>query len=193
MSSVVALTELLSIGGSPITTDNPLPVSPINVQTEFRESFESYNTTTVWSQTVGSGDIVQLDGNAVGCSYLVISKDPLTAGGETIVETRAAFIGPFETAIGLSMSQRVLGQECSIELVSTDTPITPIPDIAISSIQQATNTLTVTTATPHGLSAGMRIGIYGVADSRFNYPALVVAIIASPTVFQVTAGPMGTI
>ena len=196
MTSVVALTELLELntGGSAISIDNPLPVSPINVQTEFRESFEAYNTTTVWSETLGTGDIVQLDGNAASASYLVISKDPLTAGTETIVETRTAFTGPFETAVGLSMSQRVLGQETAMELISTSTSLPPVVDLAISSITQATTTLTVVTSTAHGFSVGQRIGIYGVtSDSRFNYPAIVVAAIVSTTSFTVTAGPGGTI
>lgn len=196
MTSVVALTELLELntGGSAISVDNPLPVSPINVQTEFRESFETYNTTTVWSQTTGSGDIVQLDGNAVSCSYLVISKDPLTAGNETIVETRAAFTGPFETMVGLHMSQRTLGQETSMELVSTDVPLPPVADIALSSISQSATTLIVTTASPHNLSAGQRVGIYGVtSDSRMNYPALVVSYIVSPTQFYCASTPGGAI
>lgn len=196
MSSVVALTELLTIntGGSPVSVDNPLPVSPINVQTEFRESFENYNTTTTWQQSVASGDIVQLDGNAVSASYLVISKDPLSADTETYVETRATFPVPIEAIVGLGMSQRVLGQEFSIEYVSNETPI-PLPaDIAISSIIQATTTLTVTTTAAHGLVAGMRIGIRGItSDSRLNYPCLVVANITSSTVFTATAGPGGTI
>jgi len=175
-------------------SDNNLVTQPQNVDTEFRESFETYNTTTVWSQTTGTGDIVQLDGNAASASYLVISKNPLTATTETTVTTQASFTGPFETMVGLSMSQRVLGQETSIELVSTDAPTPPIPDIAISSITQATTTLTVVTATAHGLSVGQRIGIYGVtSDSRFNYPAVVVAAIVSTTSFTVTAGPAGTI
>ena len=196
MSSVVALTELLELntGGSAISVDNPLPVSPINVQTEFREDFGTYNSTTVWSQTTGSGDIVQLDGNAAGASYLVISKNPLVAGTETTVTTRATFTGPFETAVGLSMSQRTLGQETAIDFISTQTPTAPVADIAISSITQATTTLTVVTATAHGLTVGARIGIYGVAsDSRFNYPSVVVATIVSATSFTVTAGPTGTI
>lgn len=175
-------------------SDNNLVTQPQNVDTEFRESFETYDTATVWTQTTGTGDIVQLDGNAASASYLVISKDPLTADTETIVETRAAFTGPFETTVGLSISQRVLGQETSIELVSTDTPVPPIADIAISSITQTTTTLTVVTSTAHGLSVGQRIGVYGVtSDSRFNYPALVVGAIVSTTSFTATAGPGGTI
>jgi hypothetical protein len=177
-----------------VSTANPMPVEPKNIITSFRESFETYNTATVWNQSVASGDIVQLDGNAVSASYLVISKDPLSADTETYVETQNTFPVPLEAIVGLGMSQRVLGQECSIEYVSTDTPI-PLPsDIAISSIVQATTTLTVTTSTAHGLVAGMRIGIRGItSDSRLNYPCLVVANITSSTVFTVTAGPMGTI
>lgn len=199
-------TVLEDPNGVNITSDNPLPVTPItstanpvfvepqNVNTEFRESFETYDTTAVWSQTVASGDIVQLDGNAVAASYLVISKDPLTATSETSIVTQSFFACPAELIVGLSMSQRVLGQECSIEFISTDAPTPAIPDIAISSISQATTTLTVTTSTPHGLSAGSRIGIYGVtSDSRFNYPCLVIAAIVSTTSFTCTAGPGGTI
>jgi len=196
MASVVALTELLTInsGGSPVTPDNPLPVSPINVQTELRETFETYTPGVVWSQVQGSGDIIQLDGNAVASSYLVISKDPLTAGTESSITTIATFDCPSEMVSGLSMSQRVLGQEMAMELISTDTPISPVADVAIASISQATTTLTITTSTAHNLSAGSRFGVYGItSDSRFNYPALVVASVTSSTVFTATAGPGGTI
>lgn len=199
-------TVLEDPNGVNITSNNPLPVTPItsstnpvfvepqNITTSFRESFETYNTATTWTESKAAGDIVQLDGNAVSASYLVISKDPLTADTETYVETQSTFPVPLETIVGLGMSQRVLGQELSIEYVSTETPI-PLPsNIAISSITQATTTLTVTTSTAHGLVAGARIGILGItSDSRLNYPCLVVANITSSTVFTATAGPMGTI
>jgi hypothetical protein len=180
--------------GGDVSTSNPMPVEPQNITTTFRESFETYNTSTVWNQSVASGDIVQLDGNAVSASYLVISKDPLTANTETYVETQSTFPVPLEAIVGLGMSQRVLGQELSLEYVSTGTPI-PLPsDVAISSITQATSTLTVTTSTAHGLVAGMRIGIRGItSDSRLNYPCLVVNNITSSTVFTATSGPAGTI
>lgn len=173
---------------------NPLDVVPANVQTEFRESFETYDTTIVWSQTTGSGDIVQLDGNAASCSYLVISKDPLTAGNETIVETRASFTGPFETAVGLHMSQRALGQETSMELVSTDTPLSPVADLALSSMGSNGSTLYINTVNPHNLSVGQRVGLYGItSDSRMNYPSLVVFAVINPTQIYCQAGPGGTI
>jgi hypothetical protein len=169
-------------------------VSPINVQTEFRESFEAYNTATVWSESLGDGDIVQTDGNALSASYLVISKNPLIANTETTITTQAAFTGPFEVSFGASLSQRVLGQEYALELISPDAPLPPIPDLALASVSQAISALTVTTAASHNLSVGQRIGVYGVtSDSRMNYPSLVVGQILSPTQVVLSNGPMGAL
>jgi hypothetical protein len=195
MTSVVALTELLELntGGSAISVDNPLPVAPVNITGKFRESFENFTPGVNWLLTTGTGDIVQTDGNAVSASYLVISKDPLSTATETTLTYNGSFPMPIETAVGLSMSQRVLGQELSMELVSTEEPL-PLPtDLTISSIQQATTTLTVTTTGNHGLIAGMRVGIYGVIDSRLNYVSLVVQNTNLPNQFTCTAGPNGTI
>ena len=196
MASVVALTELLqlNIDGSPVSRDNPIPVAPENITGKFRETFESFTPGVNWTLVTGSGDIVQTDGNAVSASYLVISKDPLTAETETSLTYIGSFPMPIETSVGLSMSQRVVGQELSMELVSTETPLPPVADIAISNIVQATTTLTVTTSAAHGLVPGKRIGIKGItSDSRLNYPSVVVATTPSLTTFTVTGGPIGTI
>lgn len=173
---------------------NPLDVAPENITGKFRETFETFTPGVNWLLTTGTGDIVQTDGNAVSASYLVISKNPLTTETETTLTYNGSFPMPIETAVGLSMSQRTLGQELSMEVVSTETPLTPVADIAISSIVQATTTLTVTTAAAHGLVPGKRIGIKGVtSDSRFNYPSVVVATTPSLTTFTVTSGPVGAI
>lgn len=168
-------------------------MSTANVSILFRDSFEAYSSSGgKWSENKASGDLIFADGNAVAASYLVFSKDPLTAGSASSIETISELSVPLEMAVGLSMSQRTLGQEFSVEVVS-DVSI-PVPsDVAISSISQTTTTLTVTTATPHGFSAGRRIGIKGCNDSRMNYPALVVASTPSATQFTATAGPGGTI
>ncbi len=167
-----------------------------NIANKFREAFESYAPNQPsggrWVQSLSLGDIISLEGNAAAASYLTVSKDPLSAGVTTI-ETVGSFNMPFDMAIGLHMSQRTLGQEFSIELVSAE-PALPTPaDLAIASISQAASVLTVNTTLPHNLRPGMRIGIRDVSDSRFNYPALVVASIPTTTQFTVTAGPGGTI
>ena len=170
-------------------------VNPKNV-TPFREAFESYapNTGGLWNQSLGSGDLVLAEGNALGASYLDISKSPFNAGTETIVETAESWPMPIELSLGIHRSQNALGQEFSVEVVDDGTPIAATPDIAVSAISQSTTTLTVTTAAPHGLSIGQCIGIYGCADSRFNYASLVVASVNPTTnTFTCTAGPTGNI
>lgn len=165
-----------------------------NIVTKFRDAFEAYDANNgTWSEVKGSGDLVYVDGNAAAASYLVISKNPLSAGTETSIETRAAFSMPVEVAIGLSMSQRTLGQEFSVEIVDTEAPLPDVPDLEIATISQTTTTLTVDTVSPHGLSVGKSIGIRDCSDMRANYPALVVASVPSPTQFTCTAGPGGTI
>jgi hypothetical protein len=174
-------------------SNNGLTVTPENITGKFRESFESFTPGVNWNLTTGTGDIVQLDGNAVSASYLVISKDPLTPNTETSLTYTGSFPMPTEIAVGLSMSQRVLGQELAMELVSTETPLAAVADVAISSISQTTTTLTINTTAAHGLVPGKRIGIKGCLDSRLNYPSLVVASTPTATQITATAGPGGTI
>lgn len=165
-----------------------------NITSKFRDAFEADpNTSGNWSVSTAAGDIITVDGNAAAASYAVISLNPLTQGTQTILESVEAFAMPVELAIGSSMSQRTLGQEFSTELVSTDAPLAASADLAISTMSQATTTLTVSTTLAHGLRPGMRIGIRNCADSRMNYPALVVASTPSATQFTATAGPGGTI
>lgn len=164
-----------------------------NITGKFREAFESYTPGTNWDEIKAAGDLVYVDGNAAAASYLVISKSPLTAGSETSITCQNQAEMPIELALGMSMSQRTLGQEFSSELVDTDQPLADVPDLAISSITQATTTLTVDTVLPHGLSVGKSIGIAGCSNPIANYPALVVATIPSPTQFTCLAGPGGAI
>jgi hypothetical protein len=171
-------------------------VDTANITNKIREAFENYSPNTEgsrWSQTLGSGDLVFVDGNAAAASYLVISKNPLVAGQQTDVESTFAFSMPIELAVGLSMSQRTLGQEFSVEVVDTNEALPARSDLAINVITQATTTLTVDTVLPHGLSVGTSIGIRDCSNQLANYPALVVATTPSPTQFTATAGPGGTI
>lgn len=168
-------------------------VSPSNILTKFREAFEDFVPGENWALSQASGDIVMLDGNAVGASYLVISKDPLTAGSVTTLESVGVFNMPVEASMGVSASQRIMGQEMAIEWVSTEAPLPQPPELDIAAIAKVASTLTVDTALPHGLFPGMRIGIYGCTESLLNYPALVIAAIPTPTCFTVTATPAGAL
>jgi hypothetical protein len=173
------------------------PAASYNITGKFREAFEVYDPINGgrWIENKATGDLIFVDGNAAAASYLVISKDPLSAGTESFIEQLEAlhFRMPTEIAVACSMSQRTLGQEFAIEAVDTSEPLADVPDIAIASIAQTTTTLTIDTVSPHGLSVGKSIGIYGCSDLRANYPALVVASIPTPTQITCTAGPSGTI
>jgi hypothetical protein len=164
-----------------------------NFSNKFREAFEAYLPGERWAEALGSGDIITLDGNSAGASYLVISKSPLFSGTVSTLTSIVSFDMPFELAVGLGTSQRTLGQEFSLEAISGELPLPTPTDLAIASITQATTTLTVNTTLPHNLRPGMRIGIRNVSDSRLNYPALVVASTPTATQFTVTAGPAGAI
>lgn len=177
----------------PAIQNGLVPVATQNITTKFREAFETYTPDDKWTEVKASGDIISVDGNAASASYLVVSKNPLVAGNESSVSSIASFKLPIELAVGLSISQRTLGQEFSVELVDTDTPLPDVADLAISSITQATTTLTVDTVTPHGLSVGKSIGIFGCSNPLANYPALVVQSVPTPTQFLCTAGPAGAI
>jgi hypothetical protein len=164
-----------------------------NITTDYRDPFEDH-TDVDWNiVSLGSDDLVRYDGNSAGSSYRVISLSPLTQGTETRIETFQTFLPAIELGIGAHLSQRTLGQELSIELASVEADVDLPADVAITSIAQTTTTLSVTTATPHNLKVGSRIGIRGHADLRANYPALVVATTPTNTTFTATAGPMGTI
>lgn len=169
------------------------PAEAKNIITKFREAFETYVPGERWTEVLASGDIIQVDGNTIGSSYLVISKDPLSGNGPSSIDTNSTFEMPAEWSVGASLSQRTLGQEFAIEFISDETPLPADPDVAISSISQATTTLSVTTLTPHGLKPGMRFGVRDCNDSRMNYSALVVATAPTPTTLTATAGPGGTI
>lgn len=171
----------------------PVDVTTSNITGKFREAFESYTPGVKWNETKGNGDLIFVDGNALGASYLVISKSPLLSNTESIIETISTFGMPIELAHGTHLSQRTLGQEFSFEVVDTSNPLADIPDLAILSISQATTVLTINFASPHGLSIGKSIGVFGVSDPRANYPSLVVATVPSTTQITCTAGPGGTI
>lgn len=182
---------------SPVT-NTQLRAAPIeaitqNIVTKFRDAFEDYTPGVNWNQVLGSNDLIHVDGNAAGTSYLVISKCPLSAGTESSITSDLEFSLPVELAVGLGMSQRTLGQEFAMEIVDAGTPLPDVVDLAIDSISQATTILTVNTVLAHGLSVGKSIGITGCSDSRLNFQSIVVASVPSPTQFTVTGGPSGAI
>lgn len=165
-----------------------------NGPTRLHDAFETFSSARWTTNGIGSGDIVQIDGNVASASYLVISKNPLVPNTETSIESKALFEMPYRMGIGYHQSQRTIGQTVHVEIVSEDTAgelLASYTPRAISSMSQAASVLTVDTTTAHGLMPGERIAIAGCVDSRFNYPSIVVATIVTTTRFTVAAGAFG--
>ena len=184
-SKTGVLEELEGVGGALNVTGGN------NFTTKLREAFETFDYSSPsapWQLTLAPGDIVQVDGNSAGASYLVVSKSPFDIG-ETRIEGRVSFPMPLEVAGGVHRSQAAIGQEAALELVNDDGTLPTVDDLQIASISQATTVLTVNTILPHGLVPGKRIGIRDCADPRANYAALVVASTPSPTQLTATSLP----
>jgi hypothetical protein len=161
---------------------------------KLRDSFTSIDTTK-WDVVSDATDIVTADGNTAGASYVKISKSSIAQDTETIFTTKDSFKMPFRIGAGISLSQRIIGQEFSIEFVGTSSSDnstieynTTRTDIAISgTISVTSNVWTINTATAHGLQALDRIIIYNATDSRLNVGPIQVTAIASTTSFSITA------
>ena len=167
-----------------------------NITSKFRDAFESFvpNVNGAdWNADIASGDVVKVEGNCLGASYLSISRCPVGSDvfTETIIETVQTFKMPIDLSIGLHAAQRTLGQDFYVEIVDATDTLPEFQPIAISSISQAATTLTVTTSVPHGLQIGQRFSVYGIPDSRLNYPSLVISAVLSNTQFTANSGPGG--
>jgi hypothetical protein len=184
--------ETLSLSGG----GDPMPVR--NALTKFRENFATFDP-AVWTVVAqGAGDLVELDGNAGGARYLKISKHALTQDTETVICARVSFQMPLRIAAGVSVSQRVGGCDCNLELVGLDSNgsrvgVSASYPHAITTISQTTTILSATTSAAHWLVPGDRIDIYGCADSRLNYCSALVATVPSSTTFTVTTTTYGAI
>jgi len=185
-----------SLDGGPFTVEpsegsGQFPTG--NITKKYRTNCDTLPTLPDWNVTLGTGDLLLRDGNCQGASYWVLSKSPFNVGTRSVIDGTQAFDMPTEFSFGLHRSQAALNQEFAIQVVDSGTPASTPAEVAVSALLQATTTLTVTTSAPHNLAAGQAFGIYGCADSRFNYGALVVASVISATQFTATAGPGGTI
>lgn len=167
--------------------------SPVtNGYTAISDSSNSKNRWKISNQA--AGDLVITEGNSVASRYIALSLDPLSSGTETRLDYVIPGLKiPFRCLFGLSRSLPTVGCEFSTEIVTIQNNNAPPVPIEIAALSQTTTTLTVTTVTPHDLVPGVSISIAGAADSRFNYPSIVVATIPTPYIFTVTAGPAGNL
>lgn len=206
----VLVTSTLSQSGSAVTSTNPVPVGVEGVDINgvrrniltgidgkvvvgntkdiFRDPFVIKDNTK-WNYPTETGTQYarsRVDGNVAGASYLDVTMSALSAGGDewsmTSVQT---FKPPYEIEYGMQLSQRIFGQDFSVEMVGCDTSGNIISNSAIPPVQLysnatvATNVWTLNTLTAHNLLPGDFVYIYGATDPRLNVGPVVVTAIAS--------------
>lgn len=139
------------------------------------EFFDEFSISTEWNDFV----TVQKTSNWQSITCLVI--DPTTDDKRsTVTQLAPVNVNAHLASIEVSMNQRVRHQYGVMEMSTTET-ITPYTDFTISTLQQATTTLTLTMATNvlSEWSLWDWINISGCADNRLNYSNFVIASISA--------------
>ena len=156
------------------------------------ESFNTIDTLSTWALTSTGGDIITVDGNAIGNNYLVFSLDPLANGTTSQIETKGRFAYPSRIMFGASRNTTAVGKEFSYEFV-TDELIDSYAPVAIAQMWQNANTaLMLSTYAPHGLKVGQSITLDGLLSGGICYSSLVVAATPSVNLLSCTGGVLAT-
>jgi hypothetical protein len=154
----------------------------------FSEGFSESATQpspSIWDTTNTNNDhIVNIGGNSSGSNYLRIILNPLKDDSEYTLTSKDIFSMPVKLQAGVSISQRIIGQEVFVGFVGddgiggVDVSTTNFADKAITgtTISVTSNVATVT-LTNHGLRGGDRITIYNCPDNRLNAGPVVATIV----------------
>lgn len=157
-----------------------------NAKNKFRDGFALLSPDpelwdVVWTSQADS--FVNQGGNAAGASYLRVSMSPYTPSSQFMMTSKQMFEFPVRAGYGLSISQRIIGQEVEISLVGCDADgvvdeIAAVSDLAISgTVTIASNVATINFASAHGLNGGDRVVLYGNTESRLNVGPVAVTVV----------------
>lgn len=155
-----------------------------NVREKVRYNFDPTSGQSDFDVTKPASDIIRNDGNNAGSSYLEIIKSVANAN-QTVLLSKKTFKMPFFVRAGLTLSQRIQGEEFAFCLVGVDSTGTVIPDTVpadqnITQIVIASNVATVTTQSDHGYVVGQQVYIAGMAYSALNVgPVLITSVTAT--------------
>ena len=160
-----------------------------NTREKFRDGFTSADATK-WvypSETGTQYARSRFDGNVAGESYLVVSLSALTPGGDDWqLVSVPSFKVPYELEFGLSLSQRIQGQEIAVEMVGVDEAgvvvagTLPAPVAISGSISVTSNSWSVNTTGAHGLRVGQVVALTGADDTRLNVGPVTVTTVNGP-------------
>lgn len=183
-------TQLVDADGNALSSYGKVVVG--NAKKKFRDGFSTsliQPDTDTWDlvNPIPTRHLITQGGNSFSSGYLRISMSPFDADSEVSITTKDTFTLPFRLAFGVSMSQRVIGQEVGLEFIGVNNTtkvvetMTPVADLNLpTSVTVATtNVLPITFATAHGLHGGDRVCLQGCYDSRVNGGPLIVTVVTS--------------
>lgn len=179
-----------------IIDNREIPLIIENARRKFRDGFVLTGSPdpSVWDIANDNSHIINQGGDSSSSSYVRLSLDPLAADSEVSLTSKDFDLMPFRVGFGVTISQRILGQEISLEMIGVDLDgsvrsITPIEDKAITglTIVIASNVGTITLAN-HGFKGGDRVVVYGCPVSSMNVgPAVVTVVDANTFTLPITA------
>ena len=115
-----------------------------------------------------------------GQQFIEFSLDPININqSQSMLRFKDSMSTPVYAEAELSISQRVKGSSFTFEMTDNDVVLDAPNEFTIVAISQATTTLSVTLNGKFDGFIGSWVDIYGLVDSRFNYPNLCVATISN--------------
>jgi hypothetical protein len=164
-----------------------------NSRSKFRDGFaqagEVQPNPDTWDivQDTPGAHILTQGGDSSGSSYLRISLSPFVEADGLAITSRRRFQYPMKVGFGVSMSQRISGQEVFIGMVGCAADgsvpvIAPVADKAVTgATASVTSNVATFTMTAHGFKGGDRVVVYGSADHRFNVGPVAVTVLTADT------------
>lgn len=146
-----------------------------NARSKFRDSFAEPFVNGLpesWTVDNKSNHLITQGGNAAGSSYLRISLNPTIENSDVTILSKQKARQPLRIGFGLSISQRITGQEVFAGFVEdNDHIMTPVANVDLTgaTVNVTSNVATIVLAS--GASpyvGGDRVAIKGFADSRMN-------------------------
>ncbi len=167
-------------------------------------NFSGTDFTSQFDVELDAGGVLIVGAGQAGRKWTTLSCSPLVAGTTSRITSKTTTKFPARFFFEMSVSQRYRGDYGIVSLrndPTSDYPIAvpPVTPIAISSIQQATTTLTIVLSAPFDGGVGDWVNITGVPDNRLNYFNLCIATVSldkltlTATAFDETALPSLTV
>jgi hypothetical protein len=154
-----------------------------NMNEKFRETFNTKDAAN-WDFTEDASDLVFIDGNSASESYAVFSKSALAVDNSSSWLSKQAFKVPYKFMLGMSLSQRIGGEEHAVEMVGVDENGNVLSSAAASSVAisgqvaVASNVATVNFAVPHALFQGAQVVLSGNEYTPLNVGPVIATVVS---------------